>query len=436
MKYQKIPNLIDDDASNQPSKFKTRNWVEINDESRGAYNVNSQIKFKTTMLKSSLCDYSDAYILAKGTISVNNTAAQGAAANNTNKKVIFKNCAPFTNCISENNNTQIDNAKDIDIVMPLYNLIEYSDNYAKTIGSLWKYCKDIPARNNNNEITEFTLVNTTDSFKFKAKFTGQTDDDGTKDVEIMVPLKYLSNFWRTLEMPLINCEVNLFLTWLSACVLISTNIPNQAAIFEINDTKLYAPVVTLSTQENTKFLQQLKSGFKRIINWNKYLSKPELLAQNPNLNHLVEPSFQGVNRLFVLPFGNDDDRTSDEQYYPPTVEIKDYNIMINGENFFDQPIKNNKVTNNNIRKIATGQGDDYTTGCLLDYPYFANTYKMIAVDLSKQQALDADPRAIQQINFTANLDRAGNTRVHFILEEAKETILDFSQGTVKVLETK
>ena len=107
--------------------------------------------------------------------------------------------------------------------------------------------------------------------------------------------------------------------------------------------------------------------------------------------------------------------------------------MINVENFFDQPIKNNKVTYDNIRKITKGQGDDNTTGCLLDYPYFVNTYKMIAVDLSRQQALDADPRAIQQINFTANLDRAGNTRVYFILEEAKETILDFSQGTVKVL---
>ena len=151
--------------------------------------------------------------------------------------------------------------------------------------------------------------------------------------------------------------------------------------------------MTLSTQENTKFLQQLKSGFKRIINWNK----------------LVEPSFQGVNRLFVLAFENDDDNTIDEKYLP-TVEIKDYNIMINGENFFDQPIKNNKVTYEN-RKIAVGQGDDYTTGCLLDYPYFLDIYKMIAVDLSKQQALDADPRAIQQINFTANLDRAGNTRV-------------------------
>ena len=218
------------------------------------------------MLKSSLCDYSDAYIFVKGSISVNNTAAEGAAVNNTNKKVIFKNCAPFTNCISEINNTQVDNAKNIDIVMSMYNLIEYSDTYAKTTGSLWQYCKDIPARNNNNEITEFTRGNTTDSFNFKAKITGQTGNGGTKDVEIIVPLKYLSNFWRTLEMPLIICEVNLILTWSSNCALIATNIPNQNATFAITDTKIYVPVVTLSTQENTKFLQQLKSGFKGVIN--------------------------------------------------------------------------------------------------------------------------------------------------------------------------
>ena len=278
MEYQKIANLIDDNTLNQPSKFRTRNWIEINDESRGTYNVNSQIKFKTTMLKSSLYFYSDAYILVKGTITVNNTAAQGAAANNTNENVIFKNCAPFTNCISEINNTQIDNAKDIDIVMPMYNLIEYSDNYAKTTGSLWKYCKDIPARNANNEIIIFSEDNTTDSFKFKAKITGQTGNSGTKDVEIMVPLNYLSSFWRTLEVPLINCEVNLILTWSSNCVLIATAIQNQAGTFEITDAKLYVPVVTLSTQENTKFLQQLKSRFKRVINWNKYLSKPRIIS--------------------------------------------------------------------------------------------------------------------------------------------------------------
>ena len=131
-------------------------------------------------------------------------------------------------------------------------------------------------------------------------------------------------------------------------------------------------------------------------------------------------------------FENDTQRTLHSDYYLPNVEIKDYNIMINGENIFDQPMKNSKVTYENIRKIATGQGDDYTTGCLLDYPYFMDTCKMISVDLSKQQALDPDPRAIQQINFTANLDRA-STRIYFILEEAKETILDFSQGIVKVL---
>ena len=140
-----------------------------------------------------------------------------------------------------------------------------------------------------------------------------------------------------------------------------------------------------------------------------------------------------MNRLFVLASENYTQRTSAKGYYLPDVEIKDYNIMINGENFFDQPIKNNKVTYENIRKICTGSGDDYTTGSLLDYPYFKESYKMIAVELSKQQALDVDPRAIQQINVTTNLDRAGNTRIYFILEEAKETILNCEKETVKAL---
>ena len=152
-----------------------------------------------------------------------------------------------------------------------------------------------------------------------------------------------------------------------------------------------------------------------------------------HLNHFVEPSFQGVNRLFVLAFENDTQRTLHTGPYLPNIEIKNYNVTINGETFFDQPIKNDKVTYENIGKIATGQGDDYTTGCLLYYPYFKDSYKMITIDLSKQQALEADPRAIQQINFTANLDKASNTRIYFILEEAKESILNFAQGTLKVL---
>ena len=165
-------NILDS-ASNQPFKFRTKNWIEINDESRGTDAVNRQINFKTSMLRSSLCDYSDAQILVKGNITVNNTAAQGTAANNTNKKVILKNCAPFTNCISKINNTEMDNAEYIDIVMPMYNLIEYSDNYSKTSRSLWQYFKDIPAVNNNGDIVDFNGANATDSFNFKSKITGQ-----------------------------------------------------------------------------------------------------------------------------------------------------------------------------------------------------------------------------------------------------------------------
>ena len=209
MEYQKIPNLLDN-ASNKPSKFRTRNWIEINDDIRGAYSPNKQIRFKTAMLRFSLCDYSDAYILVKGNKSVNNTDATGADANNSNKKVIFKNCAPFTNCVSKINNTQIDNAEYIDIVTSMYSLIGYSDNYSKTSGSLWQYCKEIPAVNDNGNIVDFDGANAADSFNFKAKITSQTDDDGRIDnVEIMVPLKYL----KTLEMHLINCEVELILTW-------------------------------------------------------------------------------------------------------------------------------------------------------------------------------------------------------------------------------
>ena len=127
-----------DNTQNQPSKFRTKNWVEINDESRGTYSTNSQTKFKTSMLRLSLCDYSDAYIAVKGTITVPNIGTV-ATQNNRNKEVIFKNCTPFTDWMSEINNTQIDNAKDIDVVMNIYNLIEYSENYSKASRSLWLY---------------------------------------------------------------------------------------------------------------------------------------------------------------------------------------------------------------------------------------------------------------------------------------------------------
>ena len=220
-------------------------------------------------------------------------------------------------------------------------------------------------------------------------------------------------------MPLINCDVNLILTWSKDCVISSATGKTK---FKITDTKLYVPVVTFSTQDNAKLLQQLKSGLWRTFNWNKYQSDSKTYTQNRYLNHLVNPSFEGVNRLFVLSFENEDDRTSHSSYYLPKVEMKDYSVMIDGKNFFDQQINSKLKTYENVRKIATGEGDDYTTGYLLDYSCFKENYKMIAIDLSKQQALDDDPRAIQQTNFTGNLDRAGNTTMFFIIEEAKETV--------------
>ena len=170
---------------------------------------------------------------------------------------------------------------------------------------------------------------------------------------------------------------------------------------------------------------------KTKTDWNKYESSVKTFAQNRYLNYLINPSFQEVNKLFVLSFENENDRTSHS--LSSKAEIKDYNVMIDGKNFFDQPINSMTKTYENIRKIATGQGDDYTTGCLLDYSYFKENYKLIAIVLSKQQALDAVPKAIHQINFTANLDREGNTTMFFITKHAKETVLDFSQETVEVL---
>ena len=147
----------------------------------------------------------------------------------------------------------------------MYNVIEYSDNYSKTSGSSQQYCKDIPAVNDNGDNVDFNGANATDSFNFKTKITGQTNDDGIINVEIMVPLKYLSNFWRTLEMPLINCEVKLIFTWSAGCVIIYTDVANQVPTFTITETNLYVPVVTLSTQDNAKLLPQLKADFKRTI---------------------------------------------------------------------------------------------------------------------------------------------------------------------------
>ena len=272
--------------------------------------------------------------LVKGTITVENIAAQDQDTNGAVKKVIFKNCALFTKCISRINNTQVDDASYIDVVMPIYNLTEYSDNYLKTSGLLWQFYRDVPTVNADGTIVDFTEANAiTESFNLKVKSTCQTSKNGIKLLEIMIPLKHLSNFWRTLEMPLINCESTLDLNWSKKCIITTTIVATQGTTFTITDTKLYVPVVTLSTQDNAKLLEQSNSVFKRRINGNKYQPKVSTERLSQYLVFLIDPSFQGVNRLFVLSFEEEAQKTSDKRSYLPTKEIKNYNVIVDGKIF-------------------------------------------------------------------------------------------------------
>ena len=306
----------------------------------------------------------------------------------------------------------------------MYNLTEYSDNYSDTSGSLCQFRRDEQPKENNGEISHVSTDNSS-SFKYKSNFIGTIANGGRKNgVKIAVPLKYLSNFWRSLEMPLINCKVELSLKWYENCILSSAG---TAATFTITDTKLYVSVVTLKTEDNTKLSKLLSEGFKRPIYWNKY----KIIFKNYNDEYIrerLDASFQGVNKLFVLPYASGDNITNENsyrKYFLPRLKIKNYNIEIDGRNFYDQSINDSIKQYNKIRKILAGQGDDYTTGCLLDYVYFKNYFWLITADLSKQKALDADPKAIQQIIFTWQVDDEALTVFLFfyILEKSKETIL-------------
>ena len=233
--------------------------------------VSDPIKFLTKSIESSLCDYFDAYILVTWNIIVTRTIA-AAGDNPLQRKqpltaatqVAFKNCAPFEKCSTEIDGTLVDEADFINITMPMYNLIEYSDNYSDTSGSLWNFKRDEIINN-----ADVTNDNNAPSFKYKANLIGNTETNGTKKgVKMAVPLKYLSNFWRSLEMPLINCKVELSLKWIKNCVLTTAPIGADAnatgadgTTFKITDANLYVPIVTLSAEDNTKLSKLISEGF-------------------------------------------------------------------------------------------------------------------------------------------------------------------------------
>ena len=233
METQKIVNLLNGSDNDNP-KFATKKWYIIDSESNGTYAQNDEIKFLTRSIESSLCEYSDAYILVTGNISAKrrNAADTADIAIGAITQVVFKNCAPFEKCRTEINEAFVDEIDFINITMPMYNLIEYSDNCFDTSGSLWQFKRD--EITNNPDVSN----DNASSFKYKANLIGNTENNGTKNgVKIAVPLKYLSIFWRSLEMPLINCKVELSLNWTENCVFTADNNANKA-IFKITDAKL------------------------------------------------------------------------------------------------------------------------------------------------------------------------------------------------------
>ena len=391
MENQKIINLLN--KKDIDSKhLATKKWYIINDENNTNYGVNKDtgannpdtIKYDTRVLKRNLCDYAEAYILDDGTI-----RAEGAL-NAT--RLALKNCAPFTKCNLEINDEHVDTAENLDIVMPMYNLIEYSDNYQDSSATLYQCKRDEPPE--ADPIADLT-ADTSSSFKYKINLLGNIAAANPNvarvarlNIKIVAPLKYLSNFFRSLEMPLINYKIKVNLTWKKECVL-----STDALLSKEKEEDANANAV-------------------------KYIS--------------LDPSFQGVNRLFVMVYlrgNNQFTRNSQRKYYLPRMDLNKYNVIIDGRNVYDNPIESDIEKYRELKKVMIGKGEDYT-GSLLDYNYFKKHYKLVAVDLSKQKELDADPRAIQEIEFKYMLGT--DSTIYWVLEKSKETILEFYKGTVKV----
>ena len=334
MENQKIINLLDK-IDTDSKHFATKDWYIINDENNTNYGVNKDtgadnpdtIKYNTRSLKPKLCDYAEAYILVNGTIR--------AAADDANTRLALKNCAPFTKCNLEINNEYVDTAENLDIVMPMYNLIEYSDNYQDSSATLYQYKRDEPPE--DDAVADLT-VNNSDSFKYKISLLGNpvvANNIARRSVKVVLPLKYLSNFFRSLEMPLINCEVKLNLTWKKECIL-STG--GSDAVFIINDTKLCIPVVTLSKEDNKDFIDQQNKKFQRSIYWNEYKTKEINEDADANVFKYInlDPSFQGVHRLFVMAYNRANGqptRNGQRKYYLPRIGLEKYNVVIDGRNF-------------------------------------------------------------------------------------------------------
>ena len=350
MGYNKITNLLGKLDEDEIPKFTTIKWIEIFDQSNGTYNKNKDIRFKTNRLRNDLCDFNDACIVVTGKV----TAADPDPNDdniNYDRTIALKDSAPFLNCNLKINNQLIKDAQDLDIVMPMYNLLYYSKNFRETTGSFWNYYPNITDSEyaGNNERTRiFYPISSTSSksFNYKNKLVGTLPDgeNELENIKIVLPLKNLSNFMFNLDFLMINSEIELILKWSENPALPAVNVQSDLK-FSITDCKLYVLLVTLQTKYQNQLYKELKTGISIDFTWNKYRSQMINQTATNNLNFLID-----VNR-FVLAFRNEEDRRSFSKYYTTTVEIKDYNVIVDGEPFYEIPIKNKEETYKAITEL-------------------------------------------------------------------------------------
>ena len=411
MKSQKIINFLDHKDEDDP-RSEIRKWYIVNDHNNENYSqgddVQSVVKFNTEIVKPFLCDYSDAFILVIGNIKVQN--------GNDATRVAVKNCHPFIRASIKLNNEQVDAADNLDLTMNLCNMLEYSDSYADTTGSLYQYKRPEPRDVNGNV---GNLDTTLSPFKYQSglvqkQLTTPNSENAPantnfanahriwKNIKIAVPLKYISNFFRNLELPLINTKMYIELNWRKYSVLYNQD---HNSIFQIAKGELYIPVVTLNTENNNKLSELLSKGFERTVVWNEYKSKTEdvTIPVNNDMSRrtVLDTSFQGVNELFAAVYETDDIKRianteeSRRIYYLPRAEIKDYKVLIDERNFYDQTVNGSIVRYDELLKMTTGRSEDYITGCLLDYDYYIEDFNIVGIDLSQQPILDSDPKINQ-----------------------------------------
>ena len=405
-----------------------------------------------------MCDFNDAYIVVTGKVNATNAIIPNGTAPPRDifysGEIALKNPAPFFNYILKINNQLTEDVQDLDIVMPMYNLLYYSKNFRKTTGSFWNYYPDIPSARvigfENERTRVLYSILHSESFDYKFKLVGDLPAGNNAEltnIKIVVPLKNLSNFISNLNFLMINTEIELILKWSQSCVLTEkvfrerkNAIPAQGGnplvpavvtintasdlTFNITDCKLYVPVLTLQEKYDNKLLEGLKTGIDIDYEWKRYRTQAINQPKTNNLNFLIDPTFSKVNRLFVLAFPNEEDRSSFAKYYTPRIEIKDYNVLIDLQPFYDVPIKNKEQTYKALTELLNH--DNYTTGNSLNYEYFYRPYKLIAIDLSKQNSEFKN----QQINFVGKLEE--DATIFFIIEEKVITGIKFEQNSLTI----